>query len=48
LAEINRLKKFSQSEIQDVIVQLNDRPRKKLNYKTSAKLMAEYMVAAAA
>jgi len=42
------LKKVSQSEVQGVIVKLNDRPRKKLNYKTPAKLMAEYMVAKAA
>ena len=41
-------KKVSQSEVQDVIVKLNDRPRKKINYKTPAKLMAEYMAAIAA
>jgi IS30 family transposase len=41
-------KKVSQSVVQDVIVNLNDRPRKKLNYKTPAKLMAEHMVAIAA
>lgn len=41
-------KKVSKSEVEDVIVQLNDRPRKKLNYKTPAKLMAEHMVAMAA
>ena len=41
-------KKVSQSSVQDVIVKLNDRPRKKLNYKTPAKLMAEHMVAIAA
>jgi len=41
-------KKVSQSEVEDVIVKLNDRPRKKLNYKTPAKLMAEHMVAIAA
>lgn len=41
-------KKVSQSAVQDVIVNLNDRPRKKLNYKTPAKLMAEHMVAIAA
>ena len=41
-------KKVSQSSVQDVIVKLNDRPRKKLNYKTPAKLMAEQMVAIAA
>lgn len=27
-----------------MLVELNDRPRKKLNYKTSAKLMAEHRV----
>jgi IS30 family transposase len=41
-------KKVSQSVVWDVIVNLNDRPRKKLNYKTLAKLMAEHMVAIAA
>ena len=41
-------KKVSQSSVQGVIVKLNDRPRKKLNYKTPAKLMAEHMVAIAA
>ncbi len=41
-------KKISQSEVEDVIVKLNDRPRKKLNYKTPANLMAEHMVAIAA
>ncbi|WP_435237488.1 IS30 family transposase [Psychromonas sp. PT13] len=41
-------KKVSQSEVEDVIVQLNDRPRKKLNYKLPAKLMAEHMAAIAA
>jgi len=41
-------KKVSQSAVWDVIVNLNDRPRKKLNYKTPAKLMAEHMVAIAA
>jgi IS30 family transposase len=41
-------KKVSQSAVQDVIVNLNDRPRKKLNYKTPAKLMAEHMLAIAA
>ncbi|MEL0660631.1 IS30 family transposase [Psychromonas arctica] len=40
-------KNVSQSEVEDVIVKLNDRPRKKLNYKTLAKLMAEHMVAIA-
>ena len=41
-------KKISQSEVQDVIVKINDRPRKKLKYKTPAKLMAEHMAAKAA
>jgi len=41
-------KKVEQSEVQSVIVKLNDRPRKKLNYKTPAQLMAEHMVAIAA
>jgi IS30 family transposase len=40
--------KVSLSEVQGVIVELNDRPRKKLNYKTPAKLMAEHRVAMAA
>jgi IS30 family transposase len=41
-------KKVSQSSVKDVIVKLNNRPRKKLNYKMPAKLMAEHMVAIAA
>lgn len=41
-------KKVSQSEVQGAIVKLNDRPRKKLKYKTPAKLMAEHRVAMAA
>ena len=41
-------KKLSQSAVWDVIFNLNDRPRKKLNYKTPAKLMAEHIVAIAA
>ena len=41
-------KKVSQSAVKDVIVNLNDRPRKKLNYQTPAKLMAEHMVVIAA
>jgi IS30 family transposase len=41
-------KKVSQSAVVDVIVRLNDRPRKKLNYKTPAKLMADHMAAIAA
>ena len=30
-------KKVSQSEVEDIIVKLNDRPRKILNYKAPAK-----------
>ena len=41
-------KKVSHSAVQNVMIRLNDRPRKKLNYKTPAKLMAEHMVAIAA
>lgn len=41
-------KKVVQSEVEAAIVQLNDRPRKKLHYKTPAQLMAEHMVAIAA
>ncbi len=41
-------KKVSQSDVQDVIIELNDRPRKKLNDKTPARLMAEHRVAIAA
>ena len=33
---------------QTLIVKRNDRPRKKLNYTTPARLMAEHMVAIAA
>ena len=40
-------KKVSAKEVKDVIVQLNDRPRKKLNFKTPAKLMADHMAAIA-
>ena len=46
--KVTDFKKVSQSEVEDVIVQLNDRPRKKLNYKIPAKLMAEHMAAIAA
>ena len=41
-------KKVSQSEVKGVLVKLNDRPRKKLNYQTPAKLMTEHMAAIAA
>jgi len=40
-------KKVSPKEVADVIVELNNRPRKKLNYKTPAKVMAEHMAAIA-
>jgi len=41
-------KKISAKEVKSVIVQLNNRPRKKLNYKTPAKLMADHMAVIAA
>ena len=41
-------KKVSKKEVSAVIVELNDRPRKKLGYKTPANVMAEYMAAIAA
>lgn len=41
-------KKVSKNEVSSVIVQLNDRPRKKLNYQTPAKLMADHIAALAA
>lgn len=41
-------KKISAKEVKTVIAQLNDRPRKKLNYQTPAKLMADHMAAIAA
>lgn len=41
-------KKVSAKEVAAVIVQLNDRPRKKLNDQTPAKLMANGMAAIAA
>ena len=46
--KITDFKKVSKSEVSDVIVRLNERPRKKLNYQTPTKLMAEYMAAIAA
>jgi IS30 family transposase len=36
-------KKVSAREVKAVILQLNDRPRKKLSYKTPEKLMTEHM-----
>ncbi len=41
-------KNISKSEVEDVIVKRKNRPRKKLNYKTPANLMAEHMAAIAA
>ena len=41
-------KKVSANEVTAVIINLNDRPRKKLKYKTPARLMAEHMAAIAA
>ena len=41
-------KKISKKEVSAVIVELNNRPRKKLGYKTPANLMAEHMAAIAA
>ena len=41
-------KKISQLEVASVIAELNDRPRKKLNYKTPADLMNQNMAALAA
>ena len=41
-------KKVSQKEVSSVLLQLNDRPRKKLNYQTPAKLMDEHMATLAA
>lgn len=46
--KITDFKKVSKSEVDDVIVRLNERPRKKLNYRTPAKLMADHMAAIAA
>jgi len=41
-------KKIEESEVKSVIVKLNDRPRKKLDYKSPAQLMTEHMIAIAA
>ena len=41
-------KKVTANRVSAVIIQINDRPRKKLRYKTPAKLMAEHMAAIAA
>ncbi|VAW88441.1 Mobile element protein, partial [hydrothermal vent metagenome] len=41
-------KKISSNDVSAVIIDLNDRPRKKLGYKTPARLMAEHMAAIAA
>lgn len=41
-------KEVTKKEVASVIVKLNNRPRKKLGYKTPAKLMEEHMAAIAA
>ena len=41
-------RKVSANEVSSIIIKLNDRPRKKLGYKTPAKLMTEHMAAIAA
>ena len=41
-------KEVKKKEVASVIVQLNNRPRKKLGYKTPAELMAKHMAAIAA
>jgi IS30 family transposase len=41
-------KKVSAKEVSAVIIQLNDRPRKKIGYNTPAILMAEHMAAISA
>ena len=41
-------KKVSANKVSAVIIKLNERPRKKLRYKTPAKLMADHMAAIAA
>ncbi len=41
-------KAVSNDDVSATIIQLNNRPRKKLNYRTPAKLMAEHMAAIAA
>lgn len=41
-------KKVSANDVSSVIIELNDRPRKKIGYKTPAKLVTEHMAAIAA
>lgn len=41
-------KKVSQKEVSSVIVELNNRPKKKLNYQTPTELMVKHMAALAA
>jgi IS30 family transposase len=40
-------KKVTISAIQDIIVNINERPSKKLNYKTLGKLMPEHTLTVA-
>jgi IS30 family transposase len=42
------LKRVTQQEVSNVLLKLNNRPRKKLKYDMPVKLMAEHMVAIAA
>jgi IS30 family transposase len=46
--KITDFKKISQKEVSSVIVELNNRPRKRLNYQTPSKLMGNHMAALAA
>ena len=48
LPKVTNFKSVPKKEVASVIIQLNDRPRKKLGYKTPAKLMAEHMAVIAA
>jgi IS30 family transposase len=47
-ASFDAKKKVRIKSAQAAQLKQNDRPRKKLNYKTSAQLMAEHMLAIAA
>ncbi|WP_166738815.1 IS30 family transposase [Psychromonas algarum] len=45
--KLTGFKNISQTEVEGVIVNLNDRSRKKLNFKAPANLMAEHIIAIA-
>ena len=47
-AKSTNFKAIELEEVDAVIIQLNDRPRKKLNFKTPANKMAEYTAKEAA